>query len=106
MARYDQVFSLFILDIDDFQDINQVQGRVHGDQILQAVARVLVGDTRETDLVARYNDEQFIVVMPHTDLEGRRSSRKKSAAGSNERSMSRSPAAWPRLAAVMMQRRC
>ena len=72
LARYDQLFSLAVFDIDDFREVNDLQGRVRGDQILQVVARVLDTETRETDLVARYSDEEFIVVMPHTDLEGAR----------------------------------
>ncbi len=70
LTRYDQGFSLAIFDIDHFKQINDVQGHVFGDQILQKVARVLDDETRETDLVARYGGEEFVVVMPHTDLEG------------------------------------
>jgi len=70
LARYDQPFSLAMFDIDHFKQVNDVQGHVRGDQILQAVARLLDEETRETDLVARYGGEEFVVVMPHTDLEG------------------------------------
>ncbi len=70
LTRYDQGFSLAIFDIDHFKQINDVQGHVFGDQILQKVARLLDDETRETDLVARYGGEEFVVVMPHTDLDG------------------------------------
>ncbi|HVU87528.1 MAG TPA: GGDEF domain-containing protein [Pirellulales bacterium] len=70
LTRYDQGFALAIFDIDHFKQINDVQGHVLGDQILQKVARILDDETRETDLVARYGGEEFVVVMPHTDLEG------------------------------------
>jgi diguanylate cyclase (GGDEF)-like protein len=70
LARYGQVFSLAIFDIDHFKLVNDVQGHVRGDQILQTVARTLDDATRETDVVARYGGEEFVVVMPLTDLEG------------------------------------
>ncbi|MES1213081.1 MAG: GGDEF domain-containing protein [Singulisphaera sp.] len=70
LTRYDQGFSLAIFDIEHFKQVNDVQGHVFGDQMLQKVARVLDDETRETDLVSRYGGEEFVVVMPHTDLAG------------------------------------
>ncbi|HEY4312363.1 MAG TPA: GGDEF domain-containing protein [Pirellulales bacterium] len=70
LTRYDQGFSIAMFDIDHFKQVNDVQGHVFGDQILQKVARILDDETRATDLVARYGGEEFVVVMPHTDLDG------------------------------------
>ena len=70
LARYDQEFSLAIFDIDHFKRVNDQQGHVYGDQILQAVARVLDDKTRENDLVARYGGEEFVVIMPRADAAG------------------------------------
>jgi len=70
LARYSQGFSVAIFDIDHFKKINDVQGHLYGDQILQTVARLLDGETRETDIVTRYGGEEFVVVMPQTNLEG------------------------------------
>ena len=69
-ARYEQPFSLAIFDIDHFKHINDVQGHVRGDQILQTVARMLDDATRDTDLVARYGGEEFVIVMPQTEADG------------------------------------
>lgn len=69
LAKHDQPFSLGIFDIDHFKKINDLQGHVYGDQVLQSVARLLDEQSRETDLVARYGGEEFVVVMPHTNLE-------------------------------------
>jgi len=69
LARHDQPFSLGIFDIDHFKKINDLQGHVYGDQVLQSVARLLDEQSRETDLVARYGGEEFVVVMPHTNLD-------------------------------------
>jgi diguanylate cyclase len=69
-ARYEQPFSLAIFDIDHFKRINDVQGHVRGDQILQIVAQTLDDATRDTDLVARYGGEEFVIVMPQTEADG------------------------------------
>jgi len=70
MSRYRTPFSVAILDIDHFKQINDREGHLHGDRILRDLARVLQELVRETDVVARYGGEEFVVVMPQTDLEG------------------------------------
>ena len=68
-VRYDRAFTLAMFDIDDFKRVNDRQGRLCSDQILQDIARLIDENARETDTVVRYGDEEFIVVMPETDLE-------------------------------------
>jgi diguanylate cyclase (GGDEF)-like protein len=70
MARYQSGFSVAIFDIDHFKDVNDAQGHLHGDRVLQHVAELLDDSARETDVVGRYGGEEFVVVMPRTDLEG------------------------------------
>ena len=70
MNRYGTRFSLAMFDIDHFKQINDVQGHLYGDQMLQELARLIDESARETDVVARYGGEEFVVVMPETDLEG------------------------------------
>jgi len=70
MARYDSGFSLTLLDIDHFKLVNDKEGHLHGDHVLQELARLLDESIRETDIIARYGGEEFVVVMPQTDLEG------------------------------------
>jgi diguanylate cyclase len=70
MSRYDTRFSLTILDIDNFKKINDQEGHLYGDRILQDLAKLFDEYVRETDIVARYGGEEFVVVMPQTDLEG------------------------------------
>jgi diguanylate cyclase (GGDEF)-like protein len=69
-TRYNSVFSLAIFDIDHFKQVNDQEGHLHGDHVLQDLARLFDESIRETDLVARYGGEEFIVVMPQTDLAG------------------------------------
>jgi len=70
MYRYEQPFSIIILDIDHFKRINDERGHVEGDRTLQEMASLLDETVRETDLVARYGGEEFVVVIPQTDLQG------------------------------------
>jgi diguanylate cyclase (GGDEF)-like protein len=70
MNRYGTRFSIAMFDIDRFKQINDVQGHLFGDQILTQLARMIDESVRETDVVARFGGEEFLVVMPETDLEG------------------------------------
>ncbi len=70
MSRYHSSFSLAIFDIDHFKLVNDQEGHLHGDRVLQELARLFEECVRETDMVARYGGEEFVVVMPHTDLPG------------------------------------
>jgi len=70
LSRYEQPFSVAIFDIDHFKRINDEQGHLQGDIVLQRVAKLLDETVRETDTVARYGGEEFVVVMPQTSLEG------------------------------------
>ena len=70
MNRYSHSFSLVIVDIDHFKQVNDEQGHLHGDQMLQSFARLLDDAVRETDMVARYGGEEFVVIMPQTEMAG------------------------------------
>jgi diguanylate cyclase len=70
MNRYEAGFSVAMFDIDHFKDVNDEQGHLRGDHILQQVARLLNESAREPDVVGRYGGEEFVAVMPQTGLEG------------------------------------
>ena len=68
--RYGNPFSIVIYDIDNFSQLNQDLGHVQGDKVLQQLAAVLDEYVRETDIAVRFGGEEFICVLPSTNLEG------------------------------------
>jgi diguanylate cyclase (GGDEF)-like protein len=60
-------FSLAVLDLDHFKDINDRYGHQAGDQVLMRVAALLLGGVRGQDVVVRTGGEEFVLLMPDTD---------------------------------------
>lgn len=61
-------FSVLMLDLDNFKRLNDEFGHLHGDAILERVARVLSENVRDGDRLARYGGEEFVVAMPGAGL--------------------------------------
>ena len=70
LQRFNEGFSVMLVDIDHFKRINDHLGHAAGDEVLRSVAQVLKAQAREVDRVARYGGEEFCVLLPHTDPEG------------------------------------
>lgn len=63
--RYKQALSLLILDVDHFKRINDRHGHPTGDQVLIGLTSLISGALRQTDVLARWGGEEFVVIMPH-----------------------------------------
>jgi two-component system cell cycle response regulator len=61
---------VLMFDIDHFKSVNDTEGHPGGDVVLQEFARRLQATVRADDLVGRWGGEEFIVIAPHTDLDG------------------------------------
>ena len=70
--RYRTPFTLLLLDLDNFKEVNDGHGHRHGDYVLREVAGRLQQGLRETDLLARYGGDEFVLLLTQTDLEGGR----------------------------------
>lgn len=68
--RYEFPISAAILDIDNFKKINDKWGHPVGDTILKETAKILRENSRESDYEVRIGGEEFVILMPHTNLEG------------------------------------
>ncbi|TQV76957.1 diguanylate cyclase [Aliikangiella marina] len=75
--RYDDTFSVILMDIDDFKKINDQHGHIVGDDILVKVANKLTSCSRNTDIIGRWGGEEFLIICPKTDLKHARMITKK-----------------------------
>jgi diguanylate cyclase (GGDEF)-like protein len=69
-ARVQEPVSMLLIDIDDFKQLNDRLGHAAGDELLSGMARTLVNTVRETDLLARYGGDEFVVLCANTDRDG------------------------------------
>lgn len=70
LARRPGTLSCLMIDLDHFKQINDRHGHLVGDEVLRAVAGVLVENTRVEDVVTRYGGEEFVMLTPGVSLEG------------------------------------
>lgn len=68
-ARYQEVFSYALLDIDHFKNINDQFGHNTGDKALQIVANIMSGNIRKSDFLFRIGGEEFVLLLPKTSLD-------------------------------------
>ena len=66
-SRYSMPLSLLLMDVDHFKSFNDSYGHLAGDEVLKALARVLLENARGLDFVARYGGEEFVMILPHAD---------------------------------------
>ena len=66
--RYHHPLSVILLDVDHFKRVNDTWGHDAGDVVLRQVGQILSSSVRETDFAARIGGEEFVVLLPETDL--------------------------------------
>jgi diguanylate cyclase (GGDEF)-like protein len=70
--RYKNPMAVALCDVDHFKQVNDRFGHNMGDEVLVHVARALQGCLRQVDLVGRWGGEEFLVILPETELAGAR----------------------------------
>ncbi len=70
--RYNRPLSVVVCDLDHFKKVNDTYGHGAGDFVLHAFGERLLGTLREADLAGRIGGEEFLMVLPETDLTGAR----------------------------------
>lgn len=69
VKRYAHPTTLLIIDIDRFKSINERLGHLAGDDVLKVIANQIKGFVREVDILGRFGGEEFILLLPETNLE-------------------------------------
>lgn len=69
VGRYQENFSVLMVDIDHFKQVNDEHGHQAGDAVLREVAQILRDTLRSVDGVGRYGGEEFVGILPHTNSE-------------------------------------
>ena len=68
--RYNNDLSLILFDIDNFKMINDSYGHQTGDEVLKEIAKIILGNVREQDINVRWGGEEFLILLPQTNLLG------------------------------------
>lgn len=67
--RYGSSVAALFLDLDDFKRVNDAHGHLAGSHVLMEMAAVILSSIRDTDAVARYGGDEFVIVLPDTQIE-------------------------------------
>ncbi|MDT8066759.1 MAG: diguanylate cyclase [Terriglobia bacterium] len=68
-ARSGRPFSVVLIDLDKFKEVNDTEGHLEGDLVLARVGRLLEQKCRQSNVVARYGGDEFVILMPETGVE-------------------------------------
>jgi diguanylate cyclase (GGDEF)-like protein len=68
--RSKKCFSIVLSDIDHFKNVNDTYGHEAGDKILVEVGKIIRENCRKQDVASRWGGEEFLILLPETDLEG------------------------------------
>jgi len=66
--RYGRTLSILLIDIDFFKEVNDTYGHLIGDEVLKKLANTLSAGIRKSDVIARWGGEEFVILLPDSEL--------------------------------------
>jgi len=70
VRRYKGRLTVVMLDIDHFKQVNDIYGHRVGDRVLMDLSSMMQRSVRQTDFAGRYGGEEFLIILPRTDVAG------------------------------------
>ncbi|MBN2870529.1 MAG: GGDEF domain-containing protein [Campylobacterales bacterium] len=67
--RYQEDFSIILLDIDYFKTVNDIYGHNAGDRVIENLSKIMTESVRSVDKVGRWGGEEFLILLPETSLD-------------------------------------
>jgi diguanylate cyclase (GGDEF)-like protein len=67
--RYGSSVGALFFDLDDFKNVNDMHGHLVGSHVLMEMAAVILSSVRDTDIVARYGGDEFVVILPESNID-------------------------------------
>jgi diguanylate cyclase (GGDEF)-like protein len=67
--RHNRALSLILMDIDHFKQINDIHGHLAGDQVLRELVSLTQQQIRDSDVIARWGGEEFIILLPDCNID-------------------------------------
>jgi two-component system cell cycle response regulator len=67
--RYGKLLTIAVIDADRFKSLNDAHGHLSGDIVLRKIGEILRDSFRQSDTAGRYGGEEFVVILPETDIE-------------------------------------
>ena len=67
--RYNSSVAALFFDLDDFKHVNDAHGHLVGSHVLMEMATIILSSVRDTDMVARYGGDEFVVILPESNVE-------------------------------------
>ena len=68
--RYKSIYTVIMIDIDHFKNVNDTYGHTVGDDVLKKVSAIMKENIRVTDILGRWGGEEFMIISPNTELNG------------------------------------